>query len=200
MTASDPNENADSASEQITFSLTINLDREDFFRRACPSCGLEFKTEGNPADFSWALESELRHASQEVDVEVPNVAGDDSPMEILRCPYCGHENDAKEMHTEETHSYLRLIAMREYALPRLHQMLLEFTNSLNQLGGGSGLVSLSIKSDYQAPPLPQRPFYGPDIPDMIILKFLCCGKRLKVLEGWSDVNQCSYCATQVKVI
>lgn len=185
--------------EQIVFSLSIGLDRESFFRRACPSCGLEFKTEGNPADFSWALESQLRRVTEEVNIDAPNVAEEPS-KETLRCPYCEHLAEAKEMHTTETVSYLRRFAMREYALPKLHKMLSEFANSLGRIGRGAGLISVSVTSNYETPPLPQRPIYGPDAADMMILHFLCCGKKLKVLEGWTDVSRCTYCEAQVLLV
>ncbi len=72
------NENQNAAEEQISFSLSISLDRESFFRRACPSCALEFKTEGNPADFAWALELQLRRVSEEVNVEPASVSEETS--------------------------------------------------------------------------------------------------------------------------
>jgi hypothetical protein len=185
-----------STDEQITFSLTISLDRENFFRRACPSCGLEFKTEGNPADFSWALESQLRRVSEEVNIDAPSVDGEPS-HETLRCPYCEHVSEAREMQTSETALYLRRFAMREYALPKLHRMLSEFANSLGNIGSKGGMFSISITSNYEIPPLPQRPIYGPDSADMVILHFLCCEKKLKVLEGWTAVSRCSYCEIPV---
>ncbi len=196
---SEEEENQDQTNEQIRFSLTISLDRESFFRRACPSCGLEFKTEGDPADFAWALESQLRRVSEEVDVE-PATVVEETAKETLSCPYCRHVAEAKEMHTPETVSYLRRFAMREYALPKLHQMLSEFSNSLERAGsGGGGFVSVSITSNYEPPPLPPRPIYGPDAADMMIVHFLCCGKKIKISESWTDVGVCPFCEMQVSL-
>lgn len=197
----DQGENQDSAGEQIRFSLSISLDRESFFRRACPSCGLAFKTEGNPADFAWALELQLRRVSEEVNVDPATVVGE-TPKETLRCPYCQHVAESSEMHTAETISYLKRFALREYALPKLHKMLEEFSESIRSLGsgGGGGLFSISISSNYERPPLPPRPIYGPDAPDMMILHFLCCGKKIKISESWRDVSLCTYCGTQVSLI
>jgi hypothetical protein len=110
MSAKDENENQ--ANQQISFSLSISLDRESFLRRVCPSRGLEFKTESNPADFAWALESQLRRVSEEVNVEPATVVVE-KPEEALFCPYCRQVSEAREMHTAETVSYLRRFAMRD---------------------------------------------------------------------------------------
>lgn len=197
----DENQDQDSAAEQISFSLSISLDRESFFRRACPSCGLDFKTEGNPADFAWALELQLRRVSEEVNVDPATVA-EETPKETLRCPYCQHVAESSEMHTAETVSYLRRFALREYALPKLHKMLAEFSESITRIGsrGGGGIFSISISSNYEHPLLPPRPIYGPDAPDMMIVHFLCCGKKIKISEGWRDMSLCTYCGTQVSLV
>ena len=157
----DDSQEQDSADEQIRFSLSINLDRESSFRRACPSCGLEFKTEGEPADFTWALDLQVRRVSEEADV-APATAAEETPKETLRCPYCQHVAEPSEMHTRETFSYLKRFALREFALPRLHKRIKEFSESIRRMGsgGGRGLFSVSIKSNYKRPPLPPRPIHG----------------------------------------
>jgi hypothetical protein len=105
------------------------------------------------------------------------------------------------MHTAETISYLKRFALREYALPKLHKMLEEFSESIRSIGsGGGGLFSISISSNYERPPLPPRPIYGPDAPDMMIVHFLCCGKKIKISESWRDVSLCTYCGTQVSLV
>lgn len=103
-------ENQDPSGEHTRFSLTISLDRDSYFRRACPSCGLEFKTESAPADFAWALELQLRRVSDEVGVDPAAVVGE-SPKETLRCPYCQHLAESSEMQTAETVAFLRRFAL-----------------------------------------------------------------------------------------
>lgn len=198
MAIEDDKENQNAAEEQISFSLSISLDRESFFRRACPSCGLEFKTEGNPADFAWALELQLRRVSEEVNVE-PASVNEETSNGTLSCPYCQYVAEAKEMHTEETVSYLKRFAMREYALPKLHKMLEDFSDSLGRMGGG-GLISVSITSQYEPPPRPPRPIYGPDAADMIIVQLVCCGKKIKIAEGWTHFSVCPFCETKVTLV
>ena len=194
------NENQDPTQEQVRFSLSISLDRESFFRRACPSCGLEFKTEGSPADFAWALELQLRRVSDEINVEPATVAEEESNV-TLCCPYCLYNGEAKEMHTEETVSYLKRFAMREYALPKLHNMLADFADSLERIGGGGGgFISVSVTSNYEPPPLPPRPIYGPDAPDMMIVQLVCCDKKIKIAEAWTHFSVCPFCRTKVTLI
>lgn len=201
MAEEDQNENQDSVDEQIRFSLSINLDRESFFRRACPSCGLEFKTEGNPADFAWALELQLHRVSEEEENDDPATVAEETPKETLRCPYCQHLAESSEMHTAETVSYLKRFALREFALPKLYKRLAEFSESIRRMGSrGGGLFSVSISSNYERPPLPPRPIYGPDAPDMKIVHFLCCGKKIKISEGWTDITLCTYCETPVSLV
>jgi hypothetical protein len=195
----DLNNNQGEAGERIRLSLPVNLDRDGFFRRACPSCGLEFKTEGDPADFTWALELQVRRVSDEGNAD-PSAAEEDTTRNTLLCPYCQHVAEAKEMHTEETVAYFKRIALREYGLPKLHKMLAAFSESLARVGRGGGHSSVSISSKYERPPLPPRPIYGPDAPDMMIVYFQCCGKRIKVVEGWKDISLCTYCKTRVLFI
>ena len=43
--------------EKITFSFTFSLDRDNFFRRTCPSCGRDFKTEVEPNDLAAIIQT-----------------------------------------------------------------------------------------------------------------------------------------------
>jgi len=200
MAEDDQDENQDPTDEQIRFSLTISLDRDSYFRRACPSCGLEFKTESTPADFAWALELQLRRVSDEMGVDPASVV-EEAPKAALRCPYCQHAAESSDMHTAETVAFLRRFAMREYALPKLHKMLADFAESMGRgRSGGGGFISVSISVKHERSPLPPRPIYGPDAPDMVTVHFLCCDKKIKVAEGWTDIGSCTYCGTQVSVV
>lgn len=194
----DETESAEPANEEISFSLTISLDRESFFRRECPSCGLEFKTEGNPADFAWALEMQLRRVSDEVGVDSATVVQEKANA-LLGCPYCSHKAELAEMHTAETTAYLKRVALREYALPKLHDMLEGFADRIGNRRSGGGFISVTISANYDRPPLPPRAIYGPDAPDMMVVHFLCCDKKLKVAEGWTNLSSCPYCETEVAI-
>ena len=40
----------------VRFHLTFSLDRGRFFRRTCPSCGRDFKTQADEADLATLLQ------------------------------------------------------------------------------------------------------------------------------------------------
>ena len=42
------------------YGFTYALDRDGFFRRACPSCGREFKVKAAPEDLAYSLQPAFR--------------------------------------------------------------------------------------------------------------------------------------------
>jgi DNA-directed RNA polymerase subunit RPC12/RpoP len=99
--------------DTLTFAVSLSPDRDHFLRRACPSCGREFKTEADPAELQWALAAQCKRMG----VEIGEQGGDERNAPI-RCPFCGHEAGGAEMHTEETVDYLKRLIYREYVLPQ----------------------------------------------------------------------------------
>lgn len=195
----DEGEDQDSSEHQVRFSLEINPDRDGFLRRTCPSCGRDFKTEIDPADLAWALNTQIQRVSEEVGVSPAEIAREGAP-DNLRCPYCQHLTEANEMHTEETIEYLKMFAYRDYAMPMIDRMLSDFADSFGNRGGGGGFISISITAEHHRSPVPPRPIHGPEPADMKIVNFLCCGKKVKVVDRWSDVTVCTYCGTQVTLV
>lgn len=182
--------------DKVQFNLSISTDRDHFFRRTCPSCGRDFKTEVDPADLAWALGSQIRRVSLEIGVDSASVA-DGAPPDNLRCPYCHHIAEASEMHTEETVEYLKRFAYRDYALPMINKMFSELEDSFPGGSSGGGLFSISVSFKHERSPLPPRPIHGPEPADMKIVDFLCCGKKIKIRDRWEDVSLCSYCGEPV---
>lgn len=195
----DESEDQDSSEHQVRFSLEIRPDRDGFLRRTCPSCGRDFKTEVDPADLAWALNTQIQRVSEEVGVSPAEIAQEDIPDE-LRCPYCRHVAEASEMHTEETFEYLKMFAYRDYAMPMIDRMLSDLADSFGSRGGGGGLISFSVSFKHERSPVPPRPIHGPEPADMKIIEFLCCGKKIKVADSWDDVTLCTYCGTQVALV
>jgi uncharacterized C2H2 Zn-finger protein len=196
----DDDEEQDPSEHQVQFNLEISPDRDGFLRRTCPSCGRDFKTEIDPADLAWALNTQIQRVSDEVGVSPGQVAQEGTP-ENLRCPYCGHVAEASETHTEETVEYLKIFAYRDFAMPKIDRMLSDLADSFGSRGGGGGgLFSVSISFEHQRPPTPPRPIHGPEPADMKIINFLCCGKKIKVADRWDGVSVCSYCGMQVTLV
>lgn len=189
----DSQDEREQTDDTIQFNLSISSDRDGFLRRTCGSCGRDFKTEIDPADFAWALNSQIRRVSLEIGVD-PAVIAEDQPKENLTCPYCQYSTESNEMHTEETVEYLKRFAYRDYALPMMNRLLSGFADSLTTSAGG-GLISFSVSSTHEPFSLPPRPIHGPESADMKIVEFLCCGRKIKILDGWNQLSSCSFCQT-----
>jgi DNA-directed RNA polymerase subunit RPC12/RpoP len=197
----DENEEQDSSDQQVRFNLEISPDRDHFLRRTCPSCGRDFKTEIDPADLAWALNTQIQRVSDEVGVSPAEIAQEGTP-DNLRCPYCQHVAEASEVHTEETIEYLKRFAYRDHALPMINKMFSELEDSFGggNRGGGGGFFSISISFKHERSVLPPRPIHGPEPADMKVIEFLCCGKKIKVADRWDDVSICTYCGAQVTLV
>jgi hypothetical protein len=126
--------------------------------------------------------------------------GDQDSPERIRCPYCAHEDTGSEMLSEETVEYLKRIVHREYVLPKVNRLFSGLADSFRGTSHSGGLFSMSIQLKYSRSVLPARPIHGPEPADLKIVDFLCCGKRIKVSEGWTDVRVCSFCGTEIVLI
>jgi len=104
------------------------------------------------------------------------------------------------MLTQETAEYLKRIAYREYVVARINDLFSGIQDSFGGRGHSGGLFSISIEFKHTRSVLPVRPIHGPEPSDLMIVTFLCCGKRIKVSEGWTGINVCSFCRTEIVLI
>jgi hypothetical protein len=175
-----------------SFSVSLPLDRDNFFRRTCPSCGLDFKTRPDDADLSWLLAKEVDRASDFIESNAP----DDTELPQIRCPYCQTSSAVAELHTSETLEYIRRFAFREIVLPMFRSVFSGIGSSSNRPRGG--FLSLSIS--YSPGVTPVRPLSGPEPADMSIVELLCCGEELKVIDSFLiSLEQCPFCETRVSL-
>ncbi len=80
-------EEQDSSPGRMNCAVSISADRDHFFRRACPSCSREFKTQLDPSDLQWELEAQFRRMG----VEIGEGASDTTRAEDrIKCPFCDH--------------------------------------------------------------------------------------------------------------
>jgi hypothetical protein len=187
---------SDDDSKTVSLSVSIGTDRDGFLRRECVSCGREFKTEIDASDLTWALAAECERAG----LEVGMTAADDELAPRLRCPFCGHDAPGTEMHTPETVDYMKRLVYREYVVPMLNQFTADLEKSFGRRGRSGGLFSISMEFKGSHEISPVRPMHGPESPDMKIIQFLCCGKRIKLPEAWWDVETCPYCGRGVLIV
>lgn len=185
----------DDPDNHVQFAVSLRPDRDGFLRRSCPACGRDFKTEINTADLQWELAAQCRRMGVDVGEE-PN----ESEPAQLRCPYCAHVAAPSEMHTEETIAYLKRLVHREVVIPRLNR----FTSDLEGMFPGGrhsgGLVSISLEFNRSRIALPPRPIHGPEPPDLKVIDFLCCRKKIKVSDAWAGIDACVYCGTTIAVL
>jgi DNA-directed RNA polymerase subunit RPC12/RpoP len=184
----------------IHFQLSFALDRDRFFRRTCPSCGRDFKTKADEADLAASIEPSFRQRGLEIGA-FPAIGGQDKQRQHLTCPYCEYYMEIANSLTEAFGSYIRLYIMREYVLPKVNAMFSDIADIFgNQKTEGSGgMFGLEIKVSHDESSLPPRPISGPEPPDMTKVLMLCCGKAIKILDGWYDLGICPYCGTRVTI-
>lgn len=101
------------------------------------------------------------------------------------------------MHTEETVAYLKRVVCRELVAPQVNKLLSDLDKSYGSGGDTGGLFSVSVEFEHSRSMLPTRPIHGPEPADYKIVTFLCCGKKIKVSEGWTDIHMCSFCGAEV---
>jgi hypothetical protein len=186
---------AEFGDNQVTLAASVASDRDRFWRRDCPSCGRGFKTKAEAADLQWLLASQCRRLG----FQLGDQADKTSPPVELACPYCGYSAAGADFHTRETVEYLKRLLYREYVLPLVNET---FSGLADSIGGrqSSGFLSMSFQFKHSRPLLPPRPIHGPEVGDMKIVTFLCCGKELKVTENWWAIDKCSYCGAAVTLL
>jgi uncharacterized Zn-finger protein len=178
------------------FSLTFSLDRGDYFRRACPSCGRHFKTKAGAADLVAAFQPAFKQQEMEIGLAQVNSSdvATDQITQFLHCPYCGHKTEPSEMHTSTFAEYAKRYVMREVILPQLNKTFSDLEDSFGGSSSG-GFLSINVKFEHHKEVLPPRPISGPEPPDMQVVELLCCCKQVKILDGWHDLITCPYCGS-----
>lgn len=185
--------------DSVRFSITFDLDRDEFLRRTCPSCGRDFKTQANPDDLSSILQPAFRRIEEEIGgISLSTSDGEASPQS-LSCPYCNYRAEAGEMLTEQFMVYLKRFVMREYVLPKINDMFSDFADGLGSNSRSNSFFRIEIKADFENT-LPTRPISGPEPPDMTKVEMICCGRMIKVYDDWFDLEKCPFCETEVRII
>ena len=117
--------------------------------------------------------------------------------EEIQCPYCGYRASPEEFITDERNEYLVGVIEEKIIRPALEKMFgsIARTTATSSLSAGSS--GLFMSSTHSVPP--PMPLEGPEPNDMISVKLLCCGRRVKVFENWYDIDHCPYCGTSIKV-
>lgn len=185
--------------ESVHFSITFALDKDEFLRRTCPICGRNFKTKADPADMSSILQPAFRRIENEIGELTLSTADGDSSPQYLSCPYCNHRAESGDMLTEEFQVYLKRFIIREYVLPKINNMFSDFAQGLKSTSRSNSFFSIELKADFENT-LPPRPISGPEPPDMTKVEMFCCGRMIKIYDGWFDLGKCPFCGSDVRII
>ena len=148
----------------VELSGSFPLDTSGFLRRACPTCGGEFK---------WLITS---------------ADATSSPPEEYFCPYCGASAAPNEWFTLEQRSYMNALVFDEVVRPSVEDM----ADSLRQLGKSSGGL-IKFEASAKIPESSQAaPVYEPD--DMKEVSFACHSMEpVKIDETWGGAVYCICC-------
>lgn len=185
--------------KSVRFSITLALDKDEFIRMSCPSCGREFKTQADPADLSSILQPAFRRIESEIgEIPLSTAEGETNPI-YLSCPYCNHRAEWGDMLTAEFQNYLKRFVIREYVLLQINNIFSDFADGLRSTSRSTPFFSIEVKVDSENT-LPPRPISGPEPPDMTKIELLCCGRAIKVYDNWFDLEKCPFCESEVRII
>jgi hypothetical protein len=165
----------------VRVEIGISADDDQYVRQSCPSCALEFKVQGDEADFKDALGWWASRAMREggFDAEVPALTT------RLCCPYCRHEADRQDFLHDETQDYVRRIALREVLEPLIFRHLEDVERPFS----GGFVTFRAVGTDSRSP----RPISGPEPNDMVRVCCFSCEARFKLNEGWAYPVVCPAC-------
>lgn len=183
------------------FQLTYSLDDGRFLRRECSSCGLPFKTAVDEEDLSHLLAPTFKQIEERYDIALGMASEEEEELSLnqLGCPYCAHVDSPQNMLAGEFSNYVLRLLEREVVFPALRDFQEQLAATLGGRSGSRNRALISIEISFQADQivLPVRPISGPALPDMLLVNLLCCGQKIKILEGWMETAYCPFCQEQV---
>jgi predicted RNA-binding Zn-ribbon protein involved in translation (DUF1610 family) len=198
----DHEEEENTSDEVLHFSMQFALDQDGFFRRACSQCGLNFKVKSSAQDLSSLLAPTFRRIENDYGVILTadeEQSSQNAEADQLYCPYCGHVDIASNMVTDELDQYVHRWAYREIIYPKLKSLLDGFTDAFggSRRSSRDSLFSIEVSFEHDMSGVPLRPISGPELPDMVHAQLLCCGKAIKIADGWSSEIYCPYCGLEL---
>lgn len=183
----------------MQFSISFSTDRDGFWRRTCPSCSRDFKTDYGEINLTSVLAPQFRRMECEIGVSLALEETEETSGMQFACPYCGHESPHGEMLTSEAIQYMHRFLIREIAIPKFNQAISRGLSSGNGSRKKSGGI-FSISLEHHRSLRPCRPIHGPEPPDMKIVEFLCCERKAKIAKRWYSLEKCIYCQTPVALV
>ncbi len=168
-----------------TFQIEYSLDGDRYMRRGCASCGLHFKLVTEPSQLSTLLAPIFAETTGNSLVSSTSDVNEDT-LDELTCPYCGHTDAQQDMHTDEFTEYMHRWMFRHIIEPSIRNMFDGLSNSFGR--------NDFIRITHESSPISVQPIAGPELPDMQVVRLLCCAETIKIISCWLDLIYCPYCA------
>lgn len=191
----------DNSKDYKHFAVPYSLDPERFFRLQCSSCDREFKVLAEAISMADSLSPAFKQIEVEHGISLSTseeVATETTPNH-LTCPYCGHRDEPSHFNTPEFVDHAVRWMNRELVYEILNQFSRDLDNIFNRGSHGrrGGFISIKLEYTHRTPPKPVRPISGPELPDMKRVEVLCCGKMIKITDGWGTSIFCPYCSQEL---
>lgn len=171
---------------EIKMNISFPLDKDKFFRRACPFCKREFKIQISDEEFA-----ELIQKSKELYM-LERGEGDFEEKESIKendserffCPYCGQEASSEEWWTIEQSRYIQ-VHVENIMADIVNR---DFIEKIERKFRGNKFIKFKGKKLSM-----EEPRISPDNNDMIIINLPCCQFKIKIEENWNKIVHCFYC-------
>lgn len=177
---------------EISLTIPLPLDDDQFLRRECPLCLRQFKIETEEVDRQSLIERELKAFLLEEGAQLRDEEADateaGSEEADLYCPYCGQPSPRTEWWTREQSAYIHVFAHNIMAQIVNEQLIRPMKRQFSgHRGGPLSLRFEGSEMEYQ------EPWISPEPQDMTIHQLPCCGLRVKVFDDWSQTVYCYKC-------
>ena len=170
----------------IELSLSLPLDDDGFFRRACPLCCREFKVLLKEEELISLAQEGLDSYMLETQAEVTDAEDETKP--VFTCPYCGQETLSDKWWTKEQLAYVGIAAQNIIAQIVNEQIIHPLKRMSRKHSFGP--VTLQFQGNEMQQ---QEPWISPEINDMDTFDLPCCHRKIKIDEIRNSTVYCFFC-------
>lgn len=173
----------------IETSLEFPLDDDDFFRRECPLCRKEFKVYLKRDELTTLAQAGIDSFMIEQDEEISDTDEASEPEIEFVCPYCGQRASQDSWWTQEQLAYIGVVVSNIVANLINENLMRPLKREFGR-SQSSGLVSIHFEGQEMEQ---EEPWISPEVNDMQAFDLPCCGRKLKVEEGYAGTVHCFFC-------
>ncbi len=173
----------------IEMSLPFPLDEDGFLRRECPLCCREFKILLGREELQTFEQKSIGSFMLETQEEEQETGEGDAEAAVeFTCPYCGQRSAGGKWWTQEQVAYIGVVVQNNLARIVNEQFVRPMKKSLGRHRSGPVSFRFEGKELEQ-----QEPWISPEANDMEVFDLPCCGRQIKVEDGWDSTVYCYFC-------